>query len=110
MKKLLAVASLAAVVALPVHAADATSGQWTGYLTDTHCGKNGATKDHTAACVEKCLKGGSKAQLFNEADSKLYGLDGFDKIKDLVGSKVTIKGTLDTATNTISVTSAAKAK
>jgi hypothetical protein len=116
MKKILSAAAVLGMLALPGFAfqgaakpaATAAATAWTGYITDTHCGKNGATKDHTAACVQKCMKGGSKAQLFNEADSKLYDLDSFDKVKDLVGKKVTIKGTIDTATNTITVQSAEK--
>jgi hypothetical protein len=104
MKKLVAFAVLSAVLAIPAFAAE-----WTGWITDTHCGKNGATKDHTAGCVEKCMKGGSKAQIFNEADQKIYDLDSFDKVKALVGKKVTINGTLDAASNTIKVESADKA-
>ena len=26
--------------------ADAVKGEWTGFITDTHCGARGATKDH----------------------------------------------------------------
>jgi hypothetical protein len=103
MKKILAALSLAAFVSLPAAAAD-----FTGFVTDTHCGEKGASKDHTAACVEKCMKGGSKAQLFVEADKKIYDLDSFEKVKGLVGQKVTIKGSLDEKTNTIKVESAAK--
>jgi hypothetical protein len=91
-------------------AAAAHGGEWTGYITDSHCGRHGANRDHTAACVEKCMKAGSKAQLFSEADQKLYSLDGFAKVKGLVGSKVTVKGVLDEATGTIAVESAARAK
>lgn len=103
MKKLLAFALISAVLAVPAFAAE-----WTGYITDTHCGKNGATKDHTVKCVEKCMKGGSKAQIWNEADQKIYDLDSFEKVKTMVGSKVTVTGTLDAASNTITVESAAK--
>jgi len=102
MKKLLSFAAVLLFCAAPLFAAE-----WTGYITDTHCGKNGATKDHTAACVTKCMKGGSKAQILNEADGKIYDLDSLEKVKDLVGKKVTIKGTLDS--NTIKVESAAPA-
>ncbi len=117
MKKTLSALAVAAVLATPVFAfqgaaksaATAAASSWTGYITDTHCGKNGATKDHSAACVEKCMKGGSKAQLYSDADGKLYDLDSFDKVKTMVGKKVTIKGTLDASTNTISVQSAEKA-
>lgn len=87
----------------------AAQAEWTGYVTDTHCGAKGATQDHTAACVEKCIKGGSKAQILNEADGKIYNLDSFDKLKDLVGVKVTIKGSYVEGTNTIVVQSASKA-
>jgi hypothetical protein len=86
-----------------------TEGQWTGYITDTHCGAKGAVKDHTAACVEKCMKSGSKAQIANEGDKQTYNLDSFDKVKDLMGHKVTVKGTLDEKTHTITVASASKA-
>jgi hypothetical protein len=103
MKKLVALTVISFALALPALAAE-----WTGYITDTHCGKNGATKDHTAACVEKCMKAGSKAQIWNEADQKIYDLDSFDKVKALMGNKVTVTGTLDAASNTIKVESAAK--
>jgi len=109
MKKLLSAAAVAALVLAPL-SAWAGSSEWTGYITDSHCGKNGATKDHGAACVEKCVKGGSKAQIWNEADQKAYELDGFDKVKPLMGSKVTVSGTVDASNNTINVESARKAE
>ena len=108
MKKILAALSLAALVAVPV-VADQAKGEWTGYITDTHCAEKGAGKDHTVGCVEKCMKAGSKAQIW-DADKKVgYDLDSFDKVKGLVGQKVTVKGTMDSETKTIKVESAAKA-
>lgn len=107
--KVLAFALSCLVLAASVFAQAQKAGEWTGYVTDTHCGKNGATKDHTTACVEKCMKGGSKPQLWNEADQKLYDLEGFDKVRTLVGSKVVVKGTLDPGANRITVESATKA-
>lgn len=92
-----------------VPAVESLTGTWTGFITDTHCGKKGANVDHTAECVEKCMKGGSKAQIWNEADQKIHDLDSFDKVKGLVGQRVTLKGTLDPATNTITVERAEKA-
>ncbi|MBI3932248.1 MAG: hypothetical protein HY317_02435 [Acidobacteria bacterium] len=102
--------TLATALAVALAVAPAFADEWTGYVTDTHCGKNGATKDHTADCVQKCMKGGSKPQIFNEADGRILNLDSFDKVKDLMGGKVTVKGSLDPATNTIAVESAARAK
>jgi len=119
MKKLMSLAAVALFAALPAVASQAVpatkattpaaAGQWTGYITDTHCADKGATKSHTADCVEKCMKGGAKAQIMNEADKTLYTLDGFDKVKALMGDKVTVKGKLDAATKTITVESASKA-
>ena len=59
--------------------------------------------EHTADCVEKCTKDGSKAQIWNEKDDKPYNLSEFRKVKAYVGKKVTIQGTLDKKTNTIAV-------
>ena len=108
MKKLIGAAALAAVCLAPLTAL-AGSAEWTGFITDTHCGQKGASKEHRADCVEKCMKGGSKAQLWSESEQKGYNLDGFEKVKPLMGGKVTVKGTFDEATNTITVESAAKA-
>ncbi len=107
MKKLLCLAAVLMLVATPLVAQ--TKGEWTGYITDSHCGKKGATNDHDADCVEKCMKGGAKARIWNDADGKAYDLDGFDKVKALIGSKVTVKGALDARTKTIKVESATKA-
>jgi hypothetical protein len=110
MKKLMVFALATIASAGSAWAADA-KGEWTGYLTDTHCAQKGANKDHTAGCVKKCMKGGSKAQILNEADGRLYDLAAFDaKVKPLVGKKVLLKGSLDKDTNTITVESAAVAK
>jgi hypothetical protein len=95
-------------LALVMLAAPAMAGEWTGYLTDTHCGPKMASKDHTEECVQKCVKGGSKVHIV-DADKKMYDLDSYDKVKGLVGKKITVKGTLDPATNTITVDSAAPA-
>jgi hypothetical protein len=107
---LVAVALTAVLLAaLPSRAADGAKGEWTGWITDTHCGVNGANRDHTAACVEKCMKGGSKVQIYVEAEKKAYALNDFAKVKALVGQKITVKGSLDAATGTITIDSAAKA-
>jgi hypothetical protein len=105
---LLSFVALAVVFAVPAFSHE-RAGSWTGFVTDSHCGKRGAVKDHTADCVEKCVKGGDKAQILNEADGKTYTIVGWDKVKGLMGAKVTVKGNLDEHTDTIKVTSAEKA-
>jgi hypothetical protein len=104
----LSLVALAVVLAAPGFADEGKAGSWTGFITDSHCGKRGAAKEHTADCVEKCVKGGDKAQILNEADGKAYTIDGWDKVKGLMGGKVTVKGSLDEKT-AIKVTSAEKA-
>jgi hypothetical protein len=110
MRTLLSFVAAVFVVAGPLaYSADGAKGEWTGYITDTHCGANGATKDHTAGCVEKCVKGGSKVELYVEAEKKSYPLNDFSKVKALVGQKVTIKGSKDADTGLITIDSASKA-
>ena len=111
-KTLLAVAAVLFLAGAPaLLAADAPAkGEWTGFVTDGHCGAKGANKDHTADCVDKCMKGGTKAQIWIDADKKGIDLDSFDKVKALMGDKVTVKGTLDPQTHVITVESAEKAK
>jgi hypothetical protein len=89
---LLSLVAVAAVFALPAFSHE-QAGSWTGFVTDSHCAKKGAVKEHTADCVEKCVKGGGKVQILNEADGKAYDIDGWDKVKGLMGAKVTVKGT-----------------
>jgi hypothetical protein len=109
MKKVLALAFVAALAASGLQAAE--KGEWTGYITDTHCGKEGASKDHSAGCVEKCMKGGSKAQILNESDGKTYDLASFDpSVKALVGKKVTLVGTIDKGTITVETAKEAAAR
>lgn len=106
MAKFLSLLAVVALLSTPVMSAD-TKGEWTGWITDTHCGANGANREHTAACVEKCMKGGSKAQLYVESEKKSYAINDFSKVKDLVGQKVTVKGSMGTD-GTITIDSAAK--
>ena len=88
-------------------AAEAVKGEWTGYITDTHCGKHGANADHTAGCVVKCMRGGSKAQILSDADGKIYDLSAFDdKVKALVGKRVTLTGSMDPESRVITVADA----
>jgi hypothetical protein len=107
-RKLLALAVLSVLWAGSAALAAEPAASWTGWITDTHCGARGANKDHTAACVEKCMKTG-KPQLWVESEKKGHDLDSFDKVKTLVGTRVTVKGAMDSASGVITVESAEKA-
>ena len=110
MKKTILAFAAAAFLTAGAAGAETVKGEWTGYITDTHCGEHGANKDHTKGCVEKCMKGGSKAQIKSDADGRIYDLSSFDQVRPLMGQKVTVMGSLDKDTNTITVTSAVAAK
>jgi hypothetical protein len=86
-----------------------TKGEWTGFVTDTHCGKKMASAEHSEECLRKCVARGSKAHLVDEKDQKMYDLDDHMKVAGLVGQRITIKGTLDDKTNAIKIESAAPA-
>jgi opacity protein-like surface antigen len=104
---MLLAAAMAALLSGSAMAADAVKGEWTGYITDTHCGRHGANADHTASCVTKCMKGGSKAQIRTDADGKTYDLATFDaKVRSLVGKRVTLTGSMDPDTRVITVSEA----
>ena len=110
MKKLFAIVALVALASAGVlSAADAASSpsSWTGWITDSHCGKGGANAKHTQACAEKCAKDG-KILFFNEADQKLYSVDKSAEALPFVGVKVKVTGTVEG--DTIKVTSYEKAE
>src|SRR5439155_6055992 len=76
MKKLLSLAAILAFAAV-AGAADKAKSEWTGYITDTHCASKGANKEHTAGCIEKCMKSGFKAQIRVETAIKEPDLEDF---------------------------------
>src|SRR5947209_683437 len=89
MKKL--VACTAAILSLASAASFAET--WKGTLSDSMCGAKhvNATKDDIA-CAQKCVKGGSPA-VFIMGD-KVFKIDNQDAVKEHVGHKVTLNGSL----------------
>jgi hypothetical protein len=69
----------------------AHAGDWTGWVTDEHCGAKGAKADHKG-CAEKCAKEGSKLVFYNNADKKIYKLDNQDLAKAHLGHEVKVSG------------------
>jgi len=84
-------------------------GEWTGFVTDTHCGPKMASEEHSEECLRKCVARGSKAHLVDEKDKKMYDLDDHMKVASLVGKRITIKGSLDSEKNLIKIESASEA-
>lgn len=93
-------------------------GTYSGEIMDSACAKAGS---HTAMmknagvktakeCTQACVKMGSKYVLFDNASKKVYQLDDQTKPEQFAGQKVTVKGTLDAATETIRLTDIEAAK
>ena len=87
---------------------------FTGEIMDSACAamgshggmmnKEGGPKT-AKACAVACVKSGAKYVLYNSTTKRTYQLDDQAKPEQFAGDKVTVKGTYDTATKTIRVTS-----
>jgi hypothetical protein len=86
--------------------ASAEDGTWTGWVTDDHCGAAGAKAAH-ADCAVKCVKEkGAKWALYNTTDKSMFTLSGDDAtMVKMAAKEVTVKGTMNKDTKTITVTS-----
>ncbi len=82
------------------------AGSWTGWITDTKCGAKGDNEKH-AGCAKKCADGGAKYALYNPADKKVYNLNPQDKLAALAGRHVTVKGSVEGDTITVTSVEAA---
>ena len=86
-----------AAVFLSLSATSAFAATWKGTISDEMCGAqhvNATAKD--IACAQKCFKGGSPA-VFVVGD-KVYKIENQDAVKDHVGHKVTLTGTMTDGT------------
>jgi hypothetical protein len=98
-KKIVMLAFALSVCGCLAWAADQT---FSGVVSDDHCGaKHSTPSADAAACVEKCVAGGSKYVLVSKG--KVYNLDAQDKFKGMGGTRVHVMGTL--SDDSITVTS-----
>ena len=88
-KKLLATAA----IFLTVSSASAFAENWKGTVTDSMCSTKhvAGTKDDVA-CAQKCMKMGDKAVLV--VGDKVYKIENQDAVKDHIGHKVNVTGTM----------------
>lgn len=84
---------LTGALVLPALAAG-QGGEWTGWITDEHCGAKGAKAGHKD-CALKCYNDGGKLVFYNDADKKLYKIDKQEVAKEHLDHRVTINGTVD---------------
>ncbi len=83
------------LVGLPLQAAE-----WTGWVTDEHCGAKGASAGHKG-CALKCAGDGAALVLYNTADEKIYKLSDQAAAKEHVGHKVKVVGTIESDAITV---------
>ena len=69
----------------------ATSGKWTGWITDAHCGEKGTNADHKT-CATKCKEKGQALVFYCNADKKTYKIDKQDLAKEHLGAEVEVTG------------------
>jgi hypothetical protein len=101
--------AVAGFMALGVMGLSAQSAQTiNGFISDAHCGASHSSPSADATkCVKGCMKGGAQAVLVSEG--KVYKLKGEDAaIKGLAGENVTVKGTVDGDTITVTSVEAQK--
>ncbi len=107
MKRILAslvvVCSFATVAA---RAADST--KINGWISDSMCAAKHAGTG--AACVKKCIEGGSEPVFVDEANKAVWKIDNPDTVKAFYGAHVTVTGTPNKDTKSVHVDSVAEAK
>lgn len=108
MKRVLALL-VVAVSFSSVAASAADSSTVSGWISDSMCGAK-----HTgsgAACVKKCIDGGSAPVFVSASDKAVWKIDNPDAVKsNYYGSKVTVTGTVDKDAKTVHIDSIAEAK
>ena len=78
---------------------------WTGWFSDAQCARvtNGEVKPNNTVCVKKCLEEGAKAVFISEQAKAIFTVADHASVKDDVGYRVEVTGTVDEAAGTISV-------
>lgn len=107
MKKTVTIGSvlLLMIIAAGLSAADSSTAKakWIkGWVSDSKCGVKGAGPGHEA-CGKKCLAAGEHVVFVSEHDKKVYKVDNEDALKDQIGHRMAVRGTVDQASDTIHV-------
>ena len=95
MKKLVGLFALAGISAF--------GAEISGFVADATCGaKHANASDASAACAQKCIKGGADAVLVTK-DGKVYKIDSASqaKAKSFAGKTVTVDGNVSGDTITV---------
>lgn len=106
MKKLmwcLTLSLAASLLAVAPAKSDAANAKWIkGWVSDSKCGAKGAGLGHEA-CGNKCLQAGEHVVFVQELKNKVLNVDNPDALKDHMGHRVAVQGTVDEAAGSIHV-------
>jgi len=86
---------------------------WAAFLSGTISDANCAAKHEAAsasdtACVQRCVQRGAAPVFVSQGKVYQIAADSRDKVKEVLGQKVTVEGKLDGTTLTIESVQAAK--
>ena len=98
----------AVVLCMCLATVSALAEEWTGFISDVHCGAmhmDGSQK--SIDCVKTCVKGG-QAPVFVTMDKKVLKIADASKVQNFLGLKVTVAGKLAGDSLTIDTVKAAK--
>jgi hypothetical protein len=79
-----------------------------GYISDAMCGAKHAGSG--AACVKKCISGGTAPVFVDEAKKEVWTIDNPDAVKAFYGDHVTVSATADASKKSVHIDSIAEAK
>ena len=107
MKRSLALTVLLALSG-SVAASAADSSAINGWISDSMCGAKHAGSG--AACVKKCIEGGTAPVFVDEQKKAVWTIDNPDAVKGFYGEHVTIQGTPNMDKKSVHVESVTAAK
>ena len=95
-----------ALTSLTAFAVDATpkTVKIAGYVSDSQCGADHASKGPNPSCVAKCIKEGAKPVFVDDAKNNVWTIDNPDAVKDHYGHHIQMTGTEDLATKQVHIT------
>jgi len=80
-----------------------------GTISDANCAaKHEAASASDTACVQRCIQRGAAPVFVSQGKVYQIAADSRDKVKEVLGQKVTVEGKLDGTTLTIESVQAAK--
>ena len=95
-----------ALTSLTAFAVDATpkTVKVAGWISDSQCGVDHASKGPNPSCVAKCIKEGAKPVFVDDAKNIVWTIDNPDAVKDHYGHHIQMTGTEDSATKQVHIT------